>query len=165
MNTKALCAIGILALSLSAVACGGGSPSGTGGAGGTAAGSGGASGTGGAGAAAPTVASACASYCTMYPATCPTCASLSPVLTACIKYAIAERDCSMSGVENSIDYRCANVAGASLDMASPAACKTAYTNWFTCLAGQTKVCIDATHANEPGSCTAEATALGDACSP
>jgi hypothetical protein len=111
------------------------------------------------------VASACSSYCTVHPESCPTCGALSPVVTACIKYCIAERGCS-SGVENSIDYRCMNVAvingGDSLDMAS-AACKTAYTNWFTCLSGQTMVCLDATTANEPGSCTTEAAALGTAC--
>lgn len=173
MNRKALCALGVLMLSFSAIGCGSsGSSGGTGGAGGGAAtGSGGAKGSGGAtgsgGASVPTVASACASYCTKFPDSCPTCASLSPVLTACTKFCIAERDCDPGGsVEDSMNYRCieaVNLGQMSLDTLA-ANCKTATTAWFNCLATQPMVCLNGM-ANQPGACTSEATALSMACNP
>ena len=164
MNIKGLCVLGVLVGWVGIGACGGGSSSGGSG-GATATGSGGAKGSGGAGGKpALTVASACSAYCAVHSDTCPTCASLSPVLTACIKFCIAESDCSAGGdVTNSIDYRCMKkVDGTdSLDTLATA-CKTAYTDWYTCLANQSQVCVNGA-ANQPGSCTTQADALSAAC--
>ena len=154
-------------LSFSAIGCGSSSGGGTGGAGGGAA-TGSVGTTGSGGATVPTVASACASYCTKYPASCPDCASLSPVLTACTKFCIAERDCSSKGggIEDSMQYRCmeaSNNGNMSLDTLATA-CKTATTTFFNCLATQPMICTaDKTMANLPGACTTEATMLGAAC--
>ena len=159
MNKKTLYALGALMLTFSAVGCGSSTSSGTGGAGGKA------PGTGGSGATTvPTVPSACKSYCDMFPASCPACGSLSPVLTACIKFCIAERGCASGGIENSMDYRCiqvANAGGGSLDSLTTE-CKAANVDWFDCLANQSMVCAGSM-ANLPGACTTQATALAAAC--
>jgi hypothetical protein len=86
------------------------------------------------------------------------------VLTACIKFCLAEADCSMGGdVTNSIDYRCQMGGGGdSLDKLS-AGCKTAYAEYYNCLASQSQVCVDG-KANTPGSCMTQADALAAACS-
>jgi hypothetical protein len=176
MNKRVLYAFGAVALTMSmVVGCGGGSSSsGSGGstATGGATGSGGTTGAGGskgsggsgAGGKAATVAQACSNYCAVNADSCPNCAALPPVISACIKFCLAEADCSMGGdVTHSIDYRCIkNVNGVDSLDTLPAACKTAYTDWYNCLAGQSQVCVDG-KANTPGSCTAQADALGAAC--
>jgi len=156
MMKKNFWAIGLLGIAMSITACGGGTS-------GTTTGTGGNSGSGGSGAMTPTVASSCASYCTKFPASCPTCSALPDVIKSCIGFCVAERDCRAdSTIEDCIDYRCVqavNQGGKSLATLSTG-CQTATKAWFDCLATQTKIC-DSGMANLPGDCAAQATALSD----
>ena len=114
------------------------------------------------GAAAAAIVTSCMAFCLRYPNSCPTCDSLSPVISSCIARCNLEVRCNADQrVEKCISNSCFDPlgTGVSLDQMPPA-CQDTLTTYFRCLLTQAVVCDpNVPTVNQPGACGAEADAL------